>query len=277
MEDPLVPTESSPLVKNGSRLFLFLCFALMLTAGILAIIEGIKPEKEATLVIGVSALILTGTSAMFVKWMADGTIEEQKMTRVIVAQIIMMLLFSASLIACFYGPSAPEEYVLGGYAMGMPGKGGSVKLELNGQYQATASAGAGACAPFLFPTTLVTGSKPKVTIKTQPHNAMCTVGALGTLTKDKNDLVVSCKEAYSIGGSVDGLTADGLVLTNNGKDPLAVKVGERQFTFKEGVSAPSFAYDVEVMQQPKDQKCSASNNKGTASAAVTNVKISCTA
>lgn len=279
MEDPLVPTEASPLVKNGGRLMLILTFALMITAGVLAIVEGLKPEQEAKLVIGVSALILTGTSAMFVKWMADGTIEEQKMTRVIVGQIIMMLLFSGSLIACFYGPTAPEEYVLGGYAQGMDAKGGAVQLELDGKYIASAVPAGGGCAPFLFPTTIVSGSTPKVTIKTQPHNAMCTAGQPGKMTGDKNDLLVTCKEAYSIGGSIDGLTGKGMILTNNNKDHYSAEPGQRTFKFPEGVTAPSFTYDVEILQQPKDpdQKCTASNNRGTATKEVNDVKIACTA
>jgi len=275
-EDPLVPTESSPLVKNGTRLLIFLVFALMIASGVLSIVNGLQPNEQSKLVIGVAMLILAVTTGVFVKWIADGTIEEQKITRVIFAQIIMMLVVSSSLLAVYYGPKAPENHILGGIIKGLDSRSGPVTLQLNGSVTAQASGGTG-CAPFLFRTTVPAGSNPKIEIKSQPQNAFCSVSGIPrTVTKDVNNIVVSCVKAYMISGTVQGLQGKGLTLSNNKAQIIPIETGATHFQFDQGVVSP-YRYDVEVNTQPKDpdQKCVASENRGTAKAAVNDVKISC--
>lgn len=279
MEDPLVPTETSPLVKNGMRVTVVLCFGLMLAAGALGIVNGLEPEKEATLVIGIATLILAGTSGMLMKWVADGTFEEDKMTRVILGQLIIMLVLSSSLLAVFYGPSAPDEYALGGFVQGLDPKGGPVMFEMDyGTGKTTASAGGSGvgCAPFMFPVTIPAGVTPKITIKQQPQNAFCNPPHAGAMKADKNDMKITCEEAYGISGSISGLTGKGMALSLNGRDVLPTSPGAKGFQFPQGVRTP-FTYDVEVMAQPKDpdQKCTLENNKGTASKAVSDIKVTC--
>ncbi|MEP7302711.1 MAG: beta-propeller fold lactonase family protein [Caldimonas sp.] len=77
----------------------------------------------------------------------------------------------------------------------------------------------------------------------------------------------------SIGGSVSGLTGAGLVLQNNAGDNLAV-AASGPFSFTPGV-APGSAYAVTVLSQPSGQSCAVQNGSGTASAAVSNVVVSC--
>jgi Galactose oxidase, central domain len=82
---------------------------------------------------------------------------------------------------------------------------------------------------------------------------------------------------YTIGGSVTGLTGTGLVLSDNATDTLTITPGTGgasvPFTFKTAVAG---AYDVEVKTQPTAQTCTASANKGTATANVTTVAVACT-
>ena len=77
----------------------------------------------------------------------------------------------------------------------------------------------------------------------------------------------------SIGGNVSGLTGSGLVLQNNAGDNLAV-AASGAFSFAAGV-APGTPYAVTVLSQPSGQSCAVQNGSGTASAAVSNVVVSC--
>lgn len=81
---------------------------------------------------------------------------------------------------------------------------------------------------------------------------------------------------YTIGGTVNGLAGDGLVLQNNGGDNLAVNA-DGGFTFGATVASGG-SYSVTVLTQPSNpgQDCSVSNASGTATANVTNVSVTCT-
>ncbi|MGC8518712.1 MAG: SMP-30/gluconolactonase/LRE family protein [Steroidobacteraceae bacterium] len=80
--------------------------------------------------------------------------------------------------------------------------------------------------------------------------------------------------SYTIGGSVSGLSAAGLVLTDNGGDSLSVPSGASTFTFSTALSAGAM-YAVAVATQPSGELCSVSAGSGTASANVTSVAVSC--
>jgi len=80
----------------------------------------------------------------------------------------------------------------------------------------------------------------------------------------------------TVGGSVSGLTASGLVLRNNGGDDLSISANG-SFTFATALANGS-AYSVTVQTQPNGQNCSVSNGAGTVSGAnVTNVAVACRA
>jgi urocanate hydratase len=79
---------------------------------------------------------------------------------------------------------------------------------------------------------------------------------------------------YSIGGTISGLTANGLALTNNGGNTLSVNSGSTSFTFSTQLAAGT-PYAVAVSTQPTGQSCSVSNGSGTVSGTVTSVSVSC--
>ncbi len=80
--------------------------------------------------------------------------------------------------------------------------------------------------------------------------------------------------SFTIGGTVTGLNASGLVLTDNGGDNLTVASGSSTFTFATKLTSGS-TYDVAVATQPTGETCSVSNATGTDTANVTTVSVSC--
>src|SRR5881398_1918549 len=62
-----------------------------------------------------------------------------------------------------------------------------------------------------------------------------------------------------LGGSVSGITRDGLVLTNNGGNDLAVLAGSTTFQFSNRVSTDD-EFDIEVKTLPSNiEKCNLFN------------------
>jgi hypothetical protein len=81
---------------------------------------------------------------------------------------------------------------------------------------------------------------------------------------------------YTLGGTVSGLTADGLVLTNVGGTTLAVAAGATTFTFSGSVNL-GLGYSVSVSTQPTGETCALANATGVVSGNVTSVAVSCQA
>lgn len=81
--------------------------------------------------------------------------------------------------------------------------------------------------------------------------------------------------SFTIGGSVTGLSASGLVLQDNGGDNLTVSSGASMFTFSTKVSSGA-AYAVTVYAQPTGETCTVTQGTGTATANVTSVSVACT-
>lgn len=81
--------------------------------------------------------------------------------------------------------------------------------------------------------------------------------------------------SYTVGGTISGLTSDGLVLANSIGNTLAVAAGSTQFTLPGSLISGS-PYAVTIQQQPLHQKCSISAGTGTIGAAnVSNVAVAC--
>lgn len=80
--------------------------------------------------------------------------------------------------------------------------------------------------------------------------------------------------SYTIGGTVSGLTASGLVLQDNGGDSLSVPANASTFTFATAVAAGG-NYAVTIQTQPTGEKCVLVNGSGTAKANVSSVAVSC--
>lgn len=86
----------------------------------------------------------------------------------------------------------------------------------------------------------------------------------------------STSTLYSIGGSVSGLSASGLVLTDNGGNNLSLASGASSFTFSTELASGS-SYAVAVATQPTGETCSVSAGSGTvATANVTAISVKCT-
>lgn len=81
---------------------------------------------------------------------------------------------------------------------------------------------------------------------------------------------------YTIGGTVDGLTGQGLVLQNNSGDNLAVSASGA-FTFPSAlISDASYAVTVATQPSTPAQTCAVANGSGTVSTAnITSVSIVC--
>src|SRR5215468_1631282 len=83
--------------------------------------------------------------------------------------------------------------------------------------------------------------------------------------------------AFTIGGTVTGLTGSGLVLQDNAGDNLTVTgTGTVPFVFATSITANN-NYSVTVLTQPSNpsQTCAVTNGSGKATANVTNVMITC--
>lgn len=93
---------------------------------------------------------------------------------------------------------------------------------------------------------------------------------------DVSDVMVSCQPAtYTIGGTISGLTASGLVLAN-GTDTLSISANATSFTMPKSLANGS-TYDVTVQTQPTDLQCVISGGTGKiATSAVTSVVVTCT-
>jgi len=95
---------------------------------------------------------------------------------------------------------------------------------------------------------------------------------------DVTTVAVSCSpQAYTVGGTVNGLTQAGLVLVNNGNGELFnVSPPGGQFTLSKTVVSGA-NYDVQVRTQPTGQNCMVQNGSGTMGAGnVANVVVTCT-
>ena len=168
-------------------------------------------------------------------------------------------------------------FTIGGKVSGLVA--GGLVLQDNGGDNLSVSANA---TSFTFPTTVASGKSYAVTVLTQPANETCTVtGGSGTVgTSDVTTVSVVCSSAaFSVGGSVSGLTGSGLVLQDNGGDNLPVAAKATSFTFTTKVASGS-AYNVTVLTQPSSpaQTCTVtSGGTGTMGAAnVMSVSIACT-
>lgn len=82
--------------------------------------------------------------------------------------------------------------------------------------------------------------------------------------------------AFTIGGTISGLTGAGLVLSTSGVSDLTVPAGSGTFQFASGV-ADGTAYNVTVTSQPAGQFCVVNNGSGTvAGSSISSVSITCT-
>lgn len=163
-----------------------------------------------------------------------------------------------------------NTYTVGGSVTGLAGTG--LVLQNNGADNLSINAN----GSFTFATPVASGAGYNVTVLTQPTGQLCTViGGTGTVVSANITTVsVSCVNAYTIGGTVSGLTGLGLVLQDNGGDNLSV-AANGTFTFATPL-ATGATYNVSVFNQPNNQVCSVTGGTGSvAGANVTSVAVNC--
>lgn len=130
---------------------------------------------------------------------------------------------------------------------------------------------------YTFPQQIDSRGEYEVTVQASPPHYTCVViGGKGSATGiDVTTANVVCDiNSYTVGGTVAGLSATGLVLTN-GSDTLTVAAGTTSFVMPARV-AYGAVYGVAVLTQPTGQTCTVSN--GTAvmgEANVTNIQVTC--
>jgi len=165
--------------------------------------------------------------------------------------------------------SRAPTYTVGGTVSGLTGTG--LVLQNNGGNDLAVSAN----GAFTFLTAQKKGASYSVTVLTQPSGQSCTVSnGTGSVSANVTNVAVICvTSAYTIGGTVSGLTGTGLVLQNNGGNDRAISA-DGVFTFSTAL-ANGAAYGVTVLTQPSGQSCTIANGTGTVSANVTNVAVNC--
>jgi hypothetical protein len=169
-----------------------------------------------------------------------------------------------------------NTYSIGGSVSGLTGSG--LVLQDNAGNDLTVAAGS---STFAFTTPIASGANYQVTVKTQPTGPSQTcaaTAATGTVVSSNiTNVAVTCTtNSYTVGGSISGLTASGLVLQDNGGDDLTVSATSTSFTFATAVASGA-AYGATVKTQPSGQACAITSGSGTVGAApITNVAVSCT-
>lgn len=166
-------------------------------------------------------------------------------------------------------------YTVSGTVGGLAGSG--LVLRLNGGNDQPISAN----GPFTFGGAVLDGSSYSVTVGNQPGSPAqeCTVAnGSGTVNgADITDVEVSCATlpTYTVGGSISGLTANGLKLRLNAGPNLDIAANATSFSFPDELVSGS-NYVVTLGAQPAGQTCTIANGSGSiANANISNVSVNC--
>lgn len=178
-------------------------------------------------------------------------------------------------------------------ALGLTACGGSASFSVNGTVTGLAYPGlvltnngvnlpiAVGTTTFSFPGSLEYGETFNVQVKTNPPHQTCepdarynadTAGRTATINVPIRCLI----NAFSLGGTITGLTADNLVLTNGtAGGTVAIAKGAASFVFPAPVAFGQ-SYGVTVLTQPTGQSCVVTNGVGEmGDAKVDNIKLTC--
>ena len=195
---------------------------------------------------------------------------------------LVALLLVAGLAAC----GGKASYDVSGTISGLNNNG---LVLANGSDTVSPSAGA---TSFTFPKRIDYGTDYNITVKTPPAHMNCSVaGGTGSAGHYVSiEAFVTCQQnTYAVGGTVTGLTADGLVLAN-GSDPNTLTLTKSTttpgtFTMPTLV-ADGDSYTINVVTNPANLTCKVDTDPATGlstgvgvmgETAVTKVKITCTA
>lgn len=132
---------------------------------------------------------------------------------------------------------------------------------------------------FTFNKRIDYGTDYNITVLTQPAHMNCSVsGGSGSAGHYLSiDALVTCSQnAYKVGGTVSGLTVDGLVLINGNTTTNIVK-DSTAFTMN-GTVAYGSSYGISVFTQPTGLVCKVAPGTGIGTmgeADVTTVQVTC--
>ena len=190
--------------------------------------------------------------------------------------VISMLAVGLLVSACGGGggsssPPSSTNYIISGTVSGLDADG---LVITNGTNTLAISSGA---TSFKFSQGLASGAKYSLSVQTAPTGFICSIanasGVIGT--SDVSNVRVSCSpQAYSLAGTITGLSASGLVLSD-GTDVLNVASGAANFTLPNTIAFGS-QYAVSISAQPVGLSCGITNGSGTMPATqVSNIVVSC--
>jgi hypothetical protein len=194
----------------------------------------------------------------------------------------LALALALGLSAC--GGGGKAEFTVAGTVKGLVYPG--LKLSTNGMELPVAPpATAGADVAFAFPNKLEYGDLYDVTFTGQPVHQTCGFPSTyrDPINKDtagrlaKIDIIVECSiDVFTIGGTVTGLTADGLVLVN-GSTGGSITVAKDATAYQLAAPVPyGVTYGIAVLTQPTGLTCTVSNGVGTmGDAKVDNANVTC--
>jgi uncharacterized repeat protein (TIGR03803 family) len=166
----------------------------------------------------------------------------------------------------------PPNFSIGGTVAGLP-DGGQLSILDNGASTQTISAN----GPFTLSATVPSGTSYSISLDTQPPGYQCAVtqGSGTVAASNITDIAIACTQiTATVGGSISGLNATGLVLAN-GNDTLNVPATMTTFTMPTAVASGA-TYNVVVRSHPVNVRCTVSNGSGTGGdSAVSNIGVTC--
>jgi uncharacterized repeat protein (TIGR03803 family) len=166
----------------------------------------------------------------------------------------------------------PSTYTVGGIVSGLFAQG---LVLANGADTLSVPFRAGV---FTMPGQLPSGAHYALVVHSQPTGLSCAIANGTGIMGDTpvTDVIVTCGPgAFTIGGSISGLSTSGLTLTD-GTDTLTVLANAQSFTLPTGLPTGA-SYAVAVAAHPPAVSCAAANASGVVgSADVTGITITCT-
>jgi uncharacterized repeat protein (TIGR03803 family) len=170
------------------------------------------------------------------------------------------------------GNNATSAYSITASIQGL--NSGGLVLLVNAK-QVAVSSGASSVA---LASMVNSGTAYTVTVQSQPTGETCNVSnGSGTVsTSNVTNVGLTCAaDTFTVGGSIAGLTAVGLVLLNNEGDATQIAVNSTQFAMKSPITYGG-SYSITVKTPPGGETCQISQGTGSnITADVESVVISC--
>jgi 6-phosphogluconolactonase (cycloisomerase 2 family) len=182
------------------------------------------------------------------------------------ARIHVLTLALISLAACggggSGGPPPTPTYSISATVTGVdPSK--SIILKDNGGDDVTVSAN----GMFTFNTEIASGGTYAVTVST-PNGVTCTVvGGSGTASSDIDNVMVTCVDTFSFGGTVYGLVGQGLTLELVGSSLQGLEISlNGVFAFPTPLPVDNYLVSVKVQPHSPAQQCVVRKTQGVVGA-----------